>query len=121
MSAYAVAHLREIAPHREILEYMERIQSTLDPFGGRFLVHGGSIEVLEGAWPGNLVIIEFETLTLAHAWYDSDAYRAIRPLRTRHIRADVGLVPGVEPNHDSAKMAATLRAGGFLPTTPSGT
>jgi hypothetical protein len=58
MSAYALAHMREIGPHPEVLEYLERIQTTLDPFSGRFIVHGGAIEVREGTWPGNLVIID---------------------------------------------------------------
>jgi hypothetical protein len=49
MSAYALAHLREIDPHPDILKYLERIQ-------------------------------------------------------------------GVEPDHDSAKMAAELRAANWLPT-----
>jgi uncharacterized protein (DUF1330 family) len=48
MSAYALAHLRETDRHPEILEYMERIQDTLDPFFGRFLVHGADIDVPRG-------------------------------------------------------------------------
>ena len=50
MPAYALAHLRETDRHSEILEHMERIQATLDPFVGRFLVHGDDIEVREGAY-----------------------------------------------------------------------
>jgi uncharacterized protein (DUF1330 family) len=114
MSAYAVAHLKEIGPHPEILEYLERIQSTLDPFSGRFIVHGGVIEVREGSWPRNLVIIEFPTLVQARSWHDSPEYRAILPLRTRHIASDTILVDGVEADHDSADMAAQLRAAGWL-------
>jgi len=50
MSAYALPHLREIDPHPEILEYLEKIQTTLDPFCGRFIVHGGAVDVREGTW-----------------------------------------------------------------------
>ncbi|WP_307829396.1 DUF1330 domain-containing protein [Actinomadura viridis] len=32
--------------------YFERIQESLDPFGGRFLVHGTGPEVLEAHWRG---------------------------------------------------------------------
>ena len=32
-----------------IAEYLERIDATLAPSGGRFAVHGGEAEVLEGA------------------------------------------------------------------------
>jgi uncharacterized protein (DUF1330 family) len=52
MSTYAVAHLRKVNLGPEIVEYLQRIDATLGPFGGRFLVHGGQVEVLEGTWPG---------------------------------------------------------------------
>lgn len=53
MTAYAIAALRNTTvPNEEVFDYMERIQSTLDPFGGRFLVHGARLEDIEGAWPG---------------------------------------------------------------------
>ena len=74
MSAYALAHLREIDPHPDIQEYLERIQGTLHPFSGRFILHGGAIDVREGVWPGNLVIIEFPSMVEARAWYASLAY-----------------------------------------------
>ena len=110
MKAYALAHLRTPQLHPEVLEYMERIQATLDPFSGRFLVHGGALEVKEGTWPGALVLLEFPSMAQARAWYASPAYREILPLRTRHIEGDTLLVEGVEPDHDSARMAAHLRA-----------
>ncbi len=109
MAAYALAHLRTPRLHPDVLEYLERIQSTLDPFSGRFIVHGGPVEVREGTWPGSLVVIEFPTLAFARAWYESAAYQEILPLRTDHIDGDAILVEGVGPDHDSARMAAELR------------
>ncbi len=97
MAAYALAHLRQTDVHPDILEYMEKIQATLDPFGGRSLVHGGAVDVREGTWPGALVVIAFPSLAQARTWYASAAYQAILPLRTRHIEGDVILVEGVEP------------------------
>ena len=58
-NAYAIAHLRTPQFNDDVLEYLERIQATLDPFGGRFLVHGADVEVIEGPWPGTIVILEF--------------------------------------------------------------
>jgi len=40
MSAYAVAHLREMTVNREIIAYLQNIDATLEPFDGHFLVHG---------------------------------------------------------------------------------
>jgi uncharacterized protein (DUF1330 family) len=109
MKAYALAHLRPAPLHPEVLEYMERIQATLDPFSGRFLIHGGEVDVKEGSWPGAVVLIEFPGMAQARAWYASPAYREILPLRTRHLEGEAILVEGVEPDHDSAQMAAHLR------------
>ena len=46
----------------------------------------------------------------ARAWYGSPAYQEILPLRTDHIEGDVILIDGVEPGHDSARMADKLEA-----------
>ncbi|GEA87020.1 DUF1330 domain-containing protein [Cellulomonas cellasea] len=114
MSAYAVAHLTAPPSHLpdEVLEYMERIQATLDPHGGRFVVHGGTVEVQEGAWPGTVVVIEFPDLPAARAWYGSEAYTALKPLRTRNVPGHAILVDGVSADYDPAETAAALRREG---------
>ncbi|POX41441.1 DUF1330 domain-containing protein [Streptomyces sp. Ru73] len=109
MSAYAVAHLKNGSRHEDVLSYMERIQETMDPFGGRFLVHGTTVEVREGTWPGHLVMIEFPDLERARAWYDSPAYQELVPLRTRHIDADIVLAAGVPEGYEAAHTAAAAR------------
>jgi uncharacterized protein (DUF1330 family) len=77
MPAYAVAHMRQVTMGQPIVEYLERIDATLAPFGGRFIVHGGDVEALEGSWPGSLIVIEFPDRDRVRAWYDSQAYREI--------------------------------------------
>ncbi|MEU3505927.1 DUF1330 domain-containing protein, partial [Streptomyces hundungensis] len=57
-----------------------------------------------------LVIIEFPTMDKARAWYDSQAYQALIPLRADHIPGDLILVDGVAPGYDPARTAAMLRA-----------
>jgi uncharacterized protein (DUF1330 family) len=110
MPAYALAHLYTPNPHPEVIEYLERIQDTLDPFGGRFLVHGPNITVAEGEWPGTLVIIEFPDVERATAWYTSPAYQDILPLRTRNIDGVAILAEGVGPDYHPASKAAEMRA-----------
>jgi uncharacterized protein (DUF1330 family) len=110
MTAYALAHLHDPNVNDEVLDYIERIQGTMDPFGGRFVVHGKTVEVREGEWPGTVVIIEFPDLDAARAWYASPAYQEILPLRTDHIRGTAILVEGVGPDYDARATAAALRA-----------
>ncbi|GGZ88498.1 DUF1330 domain-containing protein [Streptomyces echinoruber] len=111
-TAYALGNLRPPAHlDEEVLTCMERIQSPLDPFGGRFLVHGApEREVREGEWPKALVIIAFPSLADARSWYGSPACQELLPLRTRHMDGDVLLVDGVAPDYDPAATAAALRA-----------
>ena len=102
MTAYAVAHMREVDFGPAVVEYLERIDATLDPFGGRFLVHGAEVEVVEGSWPGHLIVIAFPDRASVRAWYDSPAYREILELRTGHSSSDAVFVDGVGPGYRAA-------------------
>lgn len=99
MCTYAVAHLHRVTMGPAIVEYLERIDATLAPFNGRFIVHGGRKELLEGRWDGDLVVIEFPDREHAREWYGSPAYQAILPLRTQNSVGDVILVDTVEEPH----------------------
>ena len=109
MTAYAIAHLREAHPHPDVAEYMERITSTFEPFGGRFLVHGTPPEVKEGTWHGHVVVIGFPGIDQARDWWACPAYREIAPLRSRHIRGDIILVSGIPGDYDPNVTALAIR------------
>jgi uncharacterized protein (DUF1330 family) len=50
--------------------YRKEVPATLVPFGGRFIVRGGNLAVLEGEWPHpRLVIIEFPSCAATGGWY----------------------------------------------------
>src|SRR5690606_38883972 len=82
MKSYAVAHLRDVDFNEQIADYLRRIDATLEPFGGRFLVHGGRVHPLEGDFDATMVMLEFPSLDAARDWYHSPAYQDILPLRT---------------------------------------
>jgi uncharacterized protein (DUF1330 family) len=109
MTAYALAHLHHSSLHADVIVYLERIQATLDPYRGRFLIHGPTVDVLEGEWPGTVVLIGFPGLDEARDWYASPAYQKILRLRTDHIRGETILAPGVKPGHDAAGVAHVMR------------
>jgi len=91
--------MREVTMGPPIVEYLRRIDATLRPYGGRFLVHGGPLEVLEGSWPGTAIIIEFPDVDSARDWYRSAAYQEILRLRTDHSESDIILIEGVGIDH----------------------
>jgi uncharacterized protein (DUF1330 family) len=106
MQAYAVAHLRTVVIGPDIVAYLEQIDATLAPFGGQFVIHGGSVRVLEGTWSGDLVVIAFPDRASAEAWYASPAYQAILPLRTKNAVGDAFIIDGVEPGHRAGDVLA---------------
>ena len=106
MTAYAVAHMREVEFGPAIVRYLEEIDATLAPFGGRFRVHGAEVQPLEGDWPGHLILIEFPDLAHAQAWYASPAYREILALRLAHSRSDTILVEGCDDDHKATDILA---------------
>ena len=108
MAAYAIAHLHQIDFNAEIVDYLRRIDATLAPFGGRFLVHGTQPIPMDGSWEGTVVVIEFADLERARAWYDSPQYQAILPLRTRNTRGEAILVDGVGPDYRATSVLDKL-------------
>jgi uncharacterized protein (DUF1330 family) len=83
----------------DIAEYLARIDATLEPFAGRFVVHGSGVEILEGPWPGDLVVIGFPDRDHARSWYTSPGYQQIVGLRTDNSDGSVILVDGVTESH----------------------
>lgn len=99
MQAYAIAHLRNVSMGPAIVEYLERIDGTLEPFGGHFIIHGGMPAVKEGTWRGDLIVIAFPDRARAEAWYAAPAYQAIKNLRSDHSEGEVLLIDGVDASH----------------------
>ena len=94
MAAYLVAQVRIDDPET-YQRYREAVPALVDRFGGRFLVRGGELEVLEGAWPlPRLVIIEFQSRDAARLFYESPEYQKILPLRQQASQGNVILVEG---------------------------
>jgi uncharacterized protein (DUF1330 family) len=107
MATYAVARLWDVIMGPQIVQYLEGIDATLAPFQGRFLIHGGdigAIEKLEGDWAGDLIIIEFPDRHRAQAWYHSETYQKLLPLRLSNAKGDVILIDTVPDGHKSTDL-----------------
>ncbi|MFC9652670.1 MULTISPECIES: DUF1330 domain-containing protein [unclassified Streptomyces] len=113
MTAYAIAVLRPApAVHPDVLEYIERVQGTFEPYGGRFLSHGKPGEWVEGERLGDLVVVGFPDMAHAHDWYASPAYQEILPLRADHIPGELVFLEGVPADYDASRTAAAMRTAG---------
>ncbi|MBL8569848.1 MAG: DUF1330 domain-containing protein [Phreatobacter sp.] len=106
--AYAIAQLRSVQMGPQIVEYLRRIDATLTPFGGRFIVHGGNVTVLEGDWKGDIIVIAFPDRASLVGWYGSPAYQNILRLRTDFSDGVVVIAEGVSEDHKATDVLAGI-------------
>jgi uncharacterized protein (DUF1330 family) len=94
---YIIAEV-EVTDPTALKEYVARGPQIMASYGGHYVVRGGKAEALEGEAPkGSIVVIGFDSVEKARAWYDSPEYKAIRPLRQNATRSRLLLVEGVAP------------------------
>ena len=78
---YFIAEV-EVRDLPTIQKYAAKVPETLAPFNSHSLIRSDKIQALEGEPPkGAIVMIAFDSVEKARAWYDSPAYAAIKPLR----------------------------------------
>lgn len=95
MPAFIIADI-DITDPEGFEAYRQLVTPTVDHAGGRYRVRGGRVEVLEGQWqPRRLVMLEFESMAAARAWYESDAYAPAKAIRQRSASSHVVLVEGL--------------------------
>ena len=95
MPAYFIVDI-DVTDPTAFEEYRRAVPATVEKYGGKFLVRGGRMEVVEGSWrPKRVVVTEFPSLEQAKRWYDSEEYRALKALRLRTSKGNVILVEGV--------------------------
>jgi len=95
MPAYVIATVSDTWDQEKLVEYRERNTDAVANHGGRFVVRGGALEVLEGASEAvRIVVIEFPDLDAARAWYGSDEYAPLIELRQSASKTDIVLVEG---------------------------
>ena len=74
-----------------------KVESTFKPYSGRFVVRGGVMDVKEGfGAQGRLIMIQFDSLAQANAWYNSPEYQALISIRHRSGNTRTYIVEGLE-------------------------
>jgi uncharacterized protein (DUF1330 family) len=61
-------------------DYPSLAPGTFQPFGGRYVVHGGKIVTFEGVPPGQYVVIAFDSMEQVQAWRASAAFKEMYDL-----------------------------------------
>ncbi len=94
MATYVIVdvEITDAVLHRQ---FMERVTGTVESHGGRFVVRGEAIRVVEGSWsPTRLAVLEFPDAGQVDRWLGSPGYTALDDLRSRSSRINMVVVEG---------------------------
>ena len=95
MKGYVIVEI-EILDHQKFQKYRQMAASSIEQYGGRYIVRGGKIQSMEGDWrPERLTIIEFDSIEKAKAWYDSPEYAPAKEIRQEALRVRLLIVEGI--------------------------
>lgn len=76
--------------------YSRSVGPSLVKGGASVLAVDTQPQVLEGEWHGNrTVILEFESVEAARAWYESPEYQQVMPLRQAAADCNAAIVSGM--------------------------
>jgi uncharacterized protein (DUF1330 family) len=75
-SAYIIANVT-VTNQEQYSEYKKLSTIAAETYGAAFCVRGGTVEVLEGDWqPDRVVVLKFPSMAQARAYYQSVEYTA---------------------------------------------
>ena len=94
MSAYLIALVDVIEP-AQYEDYKKLTPHAIATNGGRFLVRGGQAEALEGPQEDRrVVVLEFDSVEQARAFWDSPEYLEARDVRAGAAEMQAFILPG---------------------------
>jgi len=94
-AAYMIVQIK-ITREEAWPEYRQKVAELFARHGGRYLVRGGPVEVLEGFYDGRrLVVFEFPSMEAIRSVWHSPEYAEVKKLREDAGELDVWAVPGV--------------------------
>ena len=77
--------------------YTAKTPDVIAKHGGKFIVRGGASGALEGKAPqGRVIVVEFPSLAAAKAFYASEDYQPLIPIRQSASDGRLFLVEGAE-------------------------
>ncbi len=101
MPAYIISLCEFTHRTPELKSYAEKSAALARRHGGRYIVRGKAVEVLEGEAlaPKSVVILEFPDLTTLEGYVKGEEYqKTVKPLRQGTGIYDIGIFESPPPN-----------------------
>lgn len=94
--AYTIAEI-EVTDPATYKKYADATGRGIPAAGGRFIVRGGKTVVLNGPQPKQIAVIQWESLEKARAFFESEAYKQLVPIRDKSSNFRAFIIEGVAP------------------------
>lgn len=95
-AAYVIVDI-EVKDRDRFSRYVQEVAPLLERWGARYLVRGGDVEVLEGAWDHHtVVILEFPSRSVAEEFYESEEYAPLLALRLDSTDSMLAILEGCD-------------------------
>ena len=76
-------------------QYPPLSTKAVEKFGGKYLIRGGTFNVVEGEWPAErTTVVEFESFIKAKEFYNSLEYNEAKNVRQKSADSDFILIEG---------------------------
>lgn len=96
MAAYLIANITVNDPAR-FAEYREKVAPMIAAHGGRYLIRGGAVTVVEGEpFLNRVVVLEYPSMEALKRFYHGADYAPLLALRESCTISQVALVEGYE-------------------------
>ncbi len=95
-AAYLIAEVNVTNPER-YKDYSDYTPALIASFGGEYVVRVGQIEHLEGPRPDDrVVVVRFPSMEQAQAFYHSEEYAKLIPIRQEASEAKMYFIEGAD-------------------------
>jgi uncharacterized protein (DUF1330 family) len=96
LAAYLIVDI-DVRDSDRYQTYLRETPKLIQKHGGEYLVRGGALEVLEGAWePHRLVLFRFHSMQAIRALFDDPEYRPLTAIRHECASTNIIAVEGIE-------------------------
>ena len=70
-------------------------ESIIAKYGGKYIFRGGKFDEIEGKWPEQRnVLVEFESVSRAKEFYNSEEYQEALKIRQTSTKTDLIIIEG---------------------------
>lgn len=92
--AYTIAEI-EVTDPPTFQKYGDATRTSIPAAGGRVIVRGGKTFVVNGPPPKQVVVIQWDSLEKAQAFFESEEYRQLIPIRNQSSNFRAFVIEGI--------------------------